>query len=153
MTAQANANDSGLVLNLTRQLKASRTAVFRAFTEPEALAAWFGPETVTAKNVQVDLRVGGRYSLEMHNAEGLVTTLSGVYQEITPPERLVMTWLWGMGDLAGIETRVTIMLSETETGCELQLVHEGLPGQDWVEKHNGGWTSSFVCLDRLLAEG
>ena len=145
------AQEQAQVLQLTRQIKASRQAVFAALTDAEALAAWFGPEGITAKEVKVDLKPGGSYSMEMHNAEGLLTTLSGVYQEITRPERLVFTWVWGMGDLAGLETLVTIELDETPDGCQLSLTHERLPSATAVEKHAYGWTGGFNGLDAFLA--
>ena len=152
MTAQAQSEDQTHVLQLTRQIKAARATVFAALTSAEALAAWFGPEGVTAKEVTVDLKPGGAYSLEMHHGSDLVTTLSGVYQEITPPERLVFTWVWGMGDMAGLETLVTIELDETADGCQLSLVHEGLPSSESVDKHSFGWTGCFNCLDLHLAQ-
>ena len=152
MTAQVQSEQENHVLQLTRQIKAPRAAVFAALTEAEALAAWFGPEGVNAKEVKVDLKPGGAYSLEMHHGAELVTTLSGVYQEITPPARLVFTWVWGMGDMAGLETLVTIELDETPEGCQLSLVHEGLPSSNSVEKHSFGWTGCFNCLEAHLAQ-
>ncbi len=59
MTAQAQSEDQTHVLQLTRQIKAARATVFAALTSAEALAAWFGPEGVTAKEVTVDLKPGG----------------------------------------------------------------------------------------------
>ena len=52
------------VLRLSRRFKAPREAVFRAFTDPAALAKWFGPEGVNVQNVQIDLRPGGAYSMD-----------------------------------------------------------------------------------------
>ncbi len=83
------------VLRLSRRLKAPREAVFRAFTDPVELAKWFGPEGVSARQVEIDLRPGGRYSLEMFETDGSIHALSGVYREIQPPEKLTFTWIWG----------------------------------------------------------
>ncbi|MEM7226625.1 MAG: SRPBCC domain-containing protein [Pseudomonadota bacterium] len=151
MTAQPQSKAETHVLQLTRQIKAAPAAVFAALTEAEALATWFGPEGVSAKNVKVDLTLGGAYSLEMHHKDELVTTLSGAYQEISPPNRLVFTWIWGMGDMAGVETLVTIELEENAEGCQLSLTHEGLPSAESVEKHSFGWTGCFNCLESHLA--
>lgn len=141
------------VLRLSRRLKAPREAVFRAFTDPVELAKWFGPEGISVGNVKIDLRPGGGYSLDFNETDGGVHGLSGVYREIRPPERLVMTWTWGHGDMAGIETLVTIELAEVDGETDLTLVHEGLPSDESRDLHNKGWTSTFNCLDQLLEQG
>ncbi len=141
------------VLRLSRRLKAPREAVFRAFTDPAALAKWFGPENVNVTEVEVDLRPGGAYSMVFNEADGESHGLSGVYHEISPPHRLVMTWVWDHGGMAGIETLVTIELAEVGAETELTLTHEKLPNQAACDLHRQGWTSSFICLDQLVEEG
>ncbi len=143
----------GEALRLSRRFKAPREAVFRAFTDPVALAKWFGPEGVSVGNVKVDLRPGGTYSMVFNHADGGSHGLSGVYREISPPERLVMTWVWDHGDWAGIETLVTLELAEAGGETELTLTHEKLPSQNALDLHNQGWISSFICLDRVIEEG
>ncbi len=140
-------------LRLSRRFKAPREAVFHAFTDPAALAKWFGPEGVSVGNVKIDLRPGGAYSMAFNQADGGSHGLSGVYREISPPERLVMSWVWDDGDLAGIETLVTIELAEASGETELTLIHEKLPSQESLELHRQGWTSSFKCLDRVVEPG
>ncbi len=138
------------VLRLTRHFKASREAVFRAWTEPDALAAWFGPDGVQTRNVVIEARAGGRFSLEMYEKDG-VYPVSGLYREVRPPERLVLTWVWGHGELKGLETVVTVELRERDGGTDLTLVHEGLPTDLARGKHEGGWVGCFDCLERFLA--
>lgn len=150
--AQTNRADDAAgqpVLRLARHFQAPRQAVFRAWTDPQALATWFGPEGVKTRNVEVDPRPGGTFRLEMYEADG-VYSLSGVYREVVPPERLVFSWVWGHGELEGLETLVTIELQEKDGGTELTLVHEGLPTPTAREKHEGGWIGCFDCLDRHL---
>ncbi len=141
------------VLRLSRRLKAPRESVFRAFTQPSELAQWFGPEGVNVENVRIDLRPGGSYSLDFDEKDGEVHPLSGVYREINPPERLVMTWTWGHGAMAGVETLVTIELAEADGETELTLIHEGLPSQEFHDLHSQGWASTFNCLDQLIGRG
>ncbi len=141
------------VLRLSRRFKAPREAVFRAFTDPAALAKWFGPEGVNVQNVKIDLRPGGAYSWEFVEKDGELIPLSGVYREIEPPRRLAFTWTWGSGGMAGLETLVTIELAEAGAETELALTHEKLPSQEAVDLHRQGWTSSFKCLDQAIEEG
>ncbi|MFQ6018423.1 MAG: SRPBCC domain-containing protein [Kiloniellaceae bacterium] len=152
-SAAAEPQATGAVLRLTRRFAAPREAVFDALTRPEALSRWFGPDGITARNVRVDLRPGGRYSLEMHSAEGEIYRLSGTYREVRPPDKLVLTWVWAEGDYAGIETLVTIELRDAAGGTAFTLSHEGLPSDEARARHTKGWTSSFGCLDRFLKDG
>jgi hypothetical protein len=68
-----------------------------------------------------------------------------------------MTWAWDHGDMAGMETLVTIELAEVgaEAGAEteLTLTHEKLPSQNTIDLHRQGWTSSFKCLDGTIEAG
>ena len=154
-----SAADFAEALRLSRRFKAPREAVFRAFTDPVALAKWFGPEGMNVDNVKIDLRPGGAYSMTFNQADGEAHGLSGVYREISPPQRLVMTWVWDHGDMAGMETLVTIELAAAGVGAgagaetELTLTHEKLPSQNSLDLHKQGWTSSFNCLDRAIEEG
>ena len=144
-------------LRLSRRFKAPREAVFRAFTDPEALVKWYGPEGMSVADLEVDLRPGGAYSLVFRQADGGGHPLSGVYREVSPPERLVMTRVWGQGDMAGVETLVTIDLAEAGFGAgaetELTLTHEMLPSQNSIDHHGKGWIGIFNCLDRFVEEG
>ncbi len=141
------------VLRLSRRFKAPREVVFRAFTDPAALAKWFGPEGMSVGNVKVDLRPGGAYSMAFNQADGGSHGLSGVYREISPPERLVMTWVWDDGDWAGLETLVTLEFAEASGETELTVIHENLSSQESLGLHRQGWTSSFKCLDQAIEEG
>ena len=112
---------------------------------------------MSVEDLKVDLRPGGAYSLVFRQADGGGHALSGVYREVSPPGRLVMTWVWGQGDMAGAETLVTIDLAESGVGAgaetELTLTHEMLPSQNSIDHHGKGWMSIFNCLDRFVEEG
>jgi len=141
-------------LRLTRRFPASREAVFAALTGPEAMKRWFGPEGIETPVVEVDLRPGGAYRIEFHDPDGMVAVVSGVYREITPPERLIYTWIWEKSDMAAgdTETLVTIELHDTGDGTELTLLHEGIADPEQRARHDQGWNSSFNCLEAFLQQ-
>ena len=58
------------VVHLTRTIKASREAVFRAWTEPEQMKQWMAPEGMDLPVVEADVRVGGAYQIQMLSPEG-----------------------------------------------------------------------------------
>jgi len=49
----------------SRVIKASREALYRAFTDPAALAVWLAPDQMTAKVHEFDGRVGGGYQMSL----------------------------------------------------------------------------------------
>ena len=87
----------------------------------------------------------------MAEPDGCIHRLTGVFREVRPPEKLVYTWIWGGGDMAGVESLVTIEFADLGTATELALTHERLPSERACELHEQGWTSSFDCLDESLA--
>jgi glutathione S-transferase len=138
-------------LTIARTFDAPRTRVFDAFTKKEAIEAWFGPEGFTVPSVTIDPRPGGSYRIEMHSPEGSVHVVTGEFREVRPPEKLVYSWAWLEGDQHGIETTVTLTFAEKSGQTEVTLVHSGFSNAEAQTAHQGGWTSSFACLDGALA--
>ncbi|MDP6345817.1 MAG: SRPBCC domain-containing protein [Alphaproteobacteria bacterium] len=141
----------GLVI--VRMLEAPREKVFEAFTNPEMLRVWWGPEGANSPDAQVDARVGGDYRLDIHGSDGSVHQLGGRYKEVSPPEKLVFTWQWLGGEAPSPETQVTIELADLGARTRLTLTHEGFANDEAREAHNRGWISSMVCLQQITEEG
>ena len=86
-TASSSTEDREMVL--TREFDAPRELVWRAYTEPEHAANWFGPDGFTNTVHEMDVRVGGRWRFIMHGPDGTDYSNRITYQEIARPERLV----------------------------------------------------------------
>jgi uncharacterized protein YndB with AHSA1/START domain len=56
---------------LTRVIDATREDVFDAWTDPEQLAAWFGPNGLTIETHEIDIREGGVWRFDMVGEGGL----------------------------------------------------------------------------------
>jgi len=133
-------------LRLTRTLAAPRERVFRAWTEPEELRRWFGPDGYATPSAEVDLRVGGKYRLGMRKLpDGEVFYLVGTFREVRPPERLVYTWVWEGSPEMG-ETLITVEFRTRGKVTEVRLTHELFPTAKVRDDHEKGWGS---CLDKL----
>jgi uncharacterized protein YndB with AHSA1/START domain len=102
---------------VTRVIDAPRRLVWEAYTNPEHLPNWMGPRGATMPICEIDLRPGGRFRF-VSRADGFEMTLTGVYQEIVPPERLVSTDSWGED---WPETINTLILSEEDGKTTISL--------------------------------
>lgn len=131
-------------VRLVRQIKASPATVFQALTQPENIVQWWGPDAGQTVSADADLRPGGRYSIVFRMLDGRELNPTGRYEEVVPYSRLVFTWEWP--DRPDWESRVTIELRPVDTGTELTLTHENLPGQDAADSHETGWAG---LLDQL----
>ena len=81
----APAETGGLVIE--RVFDAPRELVWKAWTEAERFARWYGPKGFTLPVCEMDLRVGGRVLLCMRSPDGKDLWYTGAFKEIVPPER------------------------------------------------------------------
>ena len=139
-----------LELVFTRIFNAPQALVFAAWTEPEHLAYWSGPQGFTTSHSTMDLREGGRYRACLRSPEGAEHWVGGVYKTIESPHRLVMTHAWEdeQGE-PGPQTLVTVTLSEESPGkTRMHFRQSGFDSVSSRDGHARGWASSF---DRLQA--
>lgn len=132
-------------LKITRVIAADPETVFDAWTQPEHIKTWSAPEGMDIPVSHVDLTVGGRFHLQMRNAEGDTHNARGIYREIDRPGRLVYSWAWDEHPDHG-NSLITVEFMAVDGGTEVTMVHSGLPDEKSVTDHEGGWTS---CLNRL----
>ena len=80
----------GGAFELTREFDAPRELVWKVFTEPKHLAAWWGPKGFKMLQLAVDLRPGGLFHYGMQAPDGSVMWGKWVFREVVPPERLTI---------------------------------------------------------------
>jgi uncharacterized protein YndB with AHSA1/START domain len=138
-------------LIIERVFKASPEKVFKAWTDPAILVKWWGPEGFETPDLKMDVRQGGAYRTVMLSPKGDSHVASGVYREIAPPRRLVMTWAWEKPDgTRGHETEIVLTFEPAPGGTKMRMVQKLF--QDGADRdgHNSGWASSFNDLERLF---
>lgn len=133
-------------VSLHRVLKASPEKVYRAFTEPNALASWIPPYgflcTIHEMNVQVD----GTYKMSFHNfSTGKGHSFGGKYVEIKPNEFLKYTDKFDDPGLPG-EMTTSVWLQKVLVGTEIKILQENIPSMIPVEMCYLGWQE---CLEKL----
>jgi uncharacterized protein YndB with AHSA1/START domain len=78
---------------MTRAFDAPRDLVFEAWTKPEHVRQWWGKRDATMLVCEADVRPGGSWRYVTTSEDGEVP-FTGVYREVTPPERLVYTEIY-----------------------------------------------------------
>ena len=78
-------------MRLERLLDAPRHLVWRAWTDPEQMKKWWGPDHFTSPVLTIDLRVGGKFHGCMRGPDGKDYWSGGTYKEVAPEEKLVVT--------------------------------------------------------------
>jgi uncharacterized protein YndB with AHSA1/START domain/biotin operon repressor len=123
-------------------IEARREAVWKLLVEPSGVARWMG------RNASFDLRVGGRYRVEV--LPGIVA--AGEFLEIDPPRRLVHTWGWATsvdGPVPPGSTIVIYDLLEAGNGTRLRLCHRELPSVATAGSHARGWAHYLARLESV----
>jgi uncharacterized protein YndB with AHSA1/START domain len=139
------------VLHLSRVFAAPRERVFAAWTSPEAIKAWFGPENCRVLEAEVDLRVGGEFCLSLSTQRLGEIKLRGQYREVTPPAKLIYTWQWeGNPELAAGTSLVTVQFLPTGAATEVRLTHERFLSTEARDDHGRGWSGTFDKLEKYL---
>ena len=140
--------DTPLSLTITRTIPATAEQVFAAWTTPEALKRWSAPGPLTNPIVEVDLRVGGRYRIDMAAPDGAVHRVTGIYKEIEPPRRLVYTWFWETNAALG-EMLITVEFHARGASTEIVLEHSQLQSRESAVNHEKGWVGCLAKLEKL----
>jgi uncharacterized protein YndB with AHSA1/START domain len=136
---------------ITRIFDAPRDVVFQAWTDPEQVAQWFGPDgfDTPRETVIIDLRVGGRYELGMvQQQSGVVFPVRYEIIELDPPRLLVLKSepMPEVGMHEPTVTRIELHAHGEKTRMSLT------DGPCTQSAHaEAGWNGAFVKLDALLA--
>jgi len=108
------------------EIQAAPGKVWRWFATQEGLRGWI------SSNLQIDLRVGGRYRFLGPDDK---TWVSGVVLELVPEKKLILSWLEeGSGWVH--PARLVVTLAPSAAGTQVTLIHDGFENigrSDWPE--------------------
>ena len=141
-----------VILALERSIPAARSAVFRAFTDPDELAEWWGPAGFTVPSLAFSPRVGDGYRIEMQPPEGEAFYLSGEFRVVDPPSRLAYTFTWEEPDPNDVETLVELLFRDLEGSTKVLLTQGPFKTEPRRELHRNGWTDALKRLERLCSQ-
>ena len=126
-------------ISITRVFDAPREEVWRAWTEPERIAQWWGRRgwSTPVDSVELDVRVGGAFRLNSINDEdGREMPMDGVYTEVVEFERLAF----------GSSSVTFVDIGDGRT--EMRFV--ATVADDVSEAADGGLASAFERLEESL---
>ncbi len=156
----------GNEIRIERIFNASKEAVWNAWTNPELIKLWWGPEGFTAPSIKVDLKVGGKYVYAMKGPDGSewdkVMYSAGIFKEIIPNEKIVATDFFsdengekmepkdfGQDQNFPAEMHTTILFEDTENGqTKLTIIYPKPENESQFEAMlksgmKEGWQSSL----------
>lgn len=146
-------HDNGLIIE--RTFGAPRELIWRAWTDPEHIKQWWGPQGFHNSSCDIELRVGGTFRLTVCAPDGNRYPCQGTFREIIEPERIVYDSTADDSHPcgAGLPPRSTVTISFVEqrggrTQLILQTRFENASRRD-AANEAGFSTSWGEALERL----
>lgn len=150
-TAEIETTDTSLTVR--RTLDAPRERVWKAWTDPEQVTQWWGPNGFTTTVHEIDVRPGGVWRFVMHDSDDTDYPNEIVYDEIVEPERLVYTH--GSNEENGLEQfQVTVTFAEQEgskTVLTMQQLYKSAAERKKSVEEFGAIEGANQTLDHLAA--
>ncbi|HDS00980.1 MAG TPA: hypothetical protein ENO22_03210 [candidate division Zixibacteria bacterium] len=145
---------------ISRELDAPRALVWKAWTDPEHIEEWWGPEGFSTEVEELDLKEGGKWRYVMIGQDGKRYPSEGVFKEIVKPDRITSTDEFGedFENSASLDLPhgiiVTTLFEDLRGKTELTVRIMHRTAED-KKKHQDmgvmeGWNSSLDCLQEYL---
>lgn len=148
--------DATKEFGVSRVVDFPRERVFKAWTDPDELAGWWGPEgfSTARSTVEIDAKPGGKWTATMKSdgEDGTEIPFYGVYQTLKSPEELSFTLVDENHNTTDNAELVTVEFKEKGDKTEIVLTQVGYLPDDQIEPSKQGWLSFFDCLSAYLAK-
>ncbi|CAM4298907.1 SRPBCC family protein [Flavobacterium terrigena] len=137
-------------VSLHRVFTASPEKVYRAFTEPNAMASWIPPYGFVCVVHRMDVEVGGHYKMSFINfSTGNGHSFGGEYLELKPNEFIKYSDRFDDPNLPG-EMITSVWLKKVSCGTEIKILQENIPAPIPTEMCYLGWQESLEKLKKLV---
>jgi len=140
---------------VTRVFDAPRRLVFDAYTKPELIKKWLlGPDGWSMPICEIDLRTGGKYRYVWRNeTDGSEMGMGGVYREVVPPERIVVTEVFDEAWYPGEAVDSIILVEQNgQTTLTQTILYDSRATRDALLKSpmQTGMAASYDRLEKFL---
>ena len=137
-------------VKLHRVFAAPVERVYRAFTNPDAMASWFPPYGFVCKVHSMMVQSGGSYRMSFTNFTTDHThSFGGEYLKIIPNELIKYTAVFEDQNMTD-QMITTISFKTVSCGTEIIATQEGIPEAIPTEMCYLGWQESLDKLKRLV---
>jgi uncharacterized protein YndB with AHSA1/START domain len=142
------------VVTLELFIAAPRERIFQALTDPAQAAQWWGRKDQYYFNrFNMDVRVGGKWSMSGTSSKLGDLSVHGEFLEIDPPRRLAYSWI---SSWMPAVTKVLWELDskDKDNGTLVRLTHSGFAGDsNQTQGHSHGWALVFTWLQAFAEKG
>jgi uncharacterized protein YndB with AHSA1/START domain len=139
---------------IERDYPATPTRVFRAWSDPQEKARWFGPDPGAHGGPELDFRVGGAEHFKVATPDGTAYRYDATYQDIVEDARIVYTY-----DMHRNADRISVSVTTVEfemrgEGTHLTYTEQGvyLDGHDTAEQREHGTRELLGSLAEALEQ-
>jgi uncharacterized protein YndB with AHSA1/START domain len=149
-------------LVISKVFDASPDILWTAWTSPEMIRCWWGPKMFTAPYASIDLKVGGKYLLDMRGPDGKDYWSTGTYKEIVPMKKLVLAdsfadakgnivpaSYYGMKGNFPMASEITITFEKLNGKTRMTARYPSFPA-DSYDGAKEGWSQQFEKLEEML---
>lgn len=137
-------------VSLHRVFTAPPEKVFKAFSDPDAMASWLPPYGFTCKVHHLDFKQGGTFKMSFTNfSTGHGHAFGGEYLEVKTNELLRYSDKFDDPNLPG-EMITTVRFTGVSCGTEIHITQEGIPSVIPAEMCYLGWQESLEKLKKLV---
>ena len=137
-------------VSLHRVLKSTPEKVYKAFTDPLAMASWLPPYGYLCSVQELNPTEGGSFRMSFTNfSTGNSQSFGGEYLEVKPGAFLKYTDRFDDPNLPG-QMITSVWLTKVSVGTEIKILQEGIPPQIPAEMCYLGWQESLEKLAKLV---
>ena len=140
--------------SMSRIFDAPRDLVWKVINDPELIPQWWGPGYLTTTVDRMEFKVGGAWRYIQKDGNGNEYAFNGVFQEINPPERMVLTFEFEpMAGHISTETYTFEELPDGKTKITTRTVWETLEDLEGMLQSGmeGGAVETWDRLEEVLA--
>ena len=148
-------------VTMERTFQAPRELVFKAWTDPQLVAQWWGPNGVTNPTCEWEAKPGGKIHIimlagpELGPMAGQEWPMTGVMEDVTPPEKLVFTANAIADDKVILENRTTVTFAiegdTTKLTVQVTVTSVAPAGQFALQGMDIGWNQQLDKLVNFIA--
>src|SRR5437763_17162758 len=139
-------------IEMNRVPPAAPSVVFAAFSDPDKLAKWWGPQGFTVPSLEFDPHVGASYRIEMQPSQGDPFYLTGEFREVGPPVRLAFTFVYEDPNPDDVDTLVELSFRDLGESTEVVFTQGPFGTAARRALHRDGWTDSFDKLEQFISK-